>query len=188
MKHLVLGQRVPRSFFITTGSGESNLTAHAGSFHLALLQAGIEMFNIVTYSSILPACARIIQAPKQKVHGAVLECIMARIDVRKNQPGSAGISFGFLIDKDGRPMGGLVVERTVEGLTTEVEHQCRKSLDELYENGYSQYDMVNRKTITSAIVPNKEYGTILVALCFTDYRVPIIKEAYADGLFFDTSY
>ena len=169
-----MGQRVPRSFFITTGSGESDLTAHAGSFHLALLQAGIEMFNIVTYSSILPARAILIEEPKQKVHGAVLECIMARVDVKKNQPGVAGISFGFLIDKDGLNRGGLVVERTAEGLTAEVEYQCRKSLDELYENGYAQYDMINRKTITSAIVPNKEYGTALVALCFTDYMVPII--------------
>jgi arginine decarboxylase len=176
MKHLILGQRVPRGFFITTGSGESDLTTHAGSFHLALRAAGIEMFNIMTYSSIIPAGAALVKEPKEKVHGAVLECIMARIDVRKNHPGVAGIGFGFLRDKSGKSMGGIVVERTVEGLTTDVEIQCRNSLMELYENGYSKYELTGKRIITSAIVPNKEYGTALVSLCFVDYVVPVIGE------------
>ncbi len=45
---LLLGNRIPHEFFITKGSGESDITIHAGSFHLALCNAGIGMKNIVT--------------------------------------------------------------------------------------------------------------------------------------------
>src|SRR5699024_7217157 len=58
-----IGNRVPETYFETTGSGESDVTIHAGSYHLALREAGIEMANIMTYSSILPATARRIAYP-----------------------------------------------------------------------------------------------------------------------------
>ena len=44
-----IGNRVPETYFETTGSGESDVTIHAGSYHLALREAGIEMANIMTY-------------------------------------------------------------------------------------------------------------------------------------------
>ena len=51
---MIIGQRVPRRFFVAIGRGESDVTVHAGSYHLALKDAGIEMCNIMKYSSILP--------------------------------------------------------------------------------------------------------------------------------------
>ncbi len=62
-KNLVVGNRIPRDYFVTTGSGESDITVHAGSYHLALKSAGIEMANIMTYSSILPGIANEIPKP-----------------------------------------------------------------------------------------------------------------------------
>ena len=57
MKHILIGNRIPKDYFITKGIGESDITTHAGSFHLALKEAGIETANIVTYSSIMPSIA-----------------------------------------------------------------------------------------------------------------------------------
>ena len=51
---ILIGNRIPKDFFITKGKGESDITVHAGSYHLALKDANIEMCNIMTYSSILP--------------------------------------------------------------------------------------------------------------------------------------
>ena len=51
---LLIGNRIPQTFFTTSGVGESDITVHAGSYHLALKEAGIERCNIITYSSILP--------------------------------------------------------------------------------------------------------------------------------------
>ena len=43
------GNRIPRDYFVTSGVGESDITVHAGSYHLALRAAGIEMANQLVY-------------------------------------------------------------------------------------------------------------------------------------------
>ena len=76
---LVIGNRIPRRFFWTSGIGESDITIHAGSYHLALKEAGIERYNIMVYSSILPSIAEESVRPKDSeiVYGSVMETIMA---------------------------------------------------------------------------------------------------------------
>ena len=54
-----VGNLIPHTFFVTKGSGESDLELHAGSYHMALHDAGISDFNIMVYSSVLPATAHI---------------------------------------------------------------------------------------------------------------------------------
>jgi len=93
-KLFLIGNRIPKDYFITKGSGESDITIHAGSYHLALKDAGIEMCNIMTYSSILPSIAKEINKPKQIVHGEVMESIMAVSHSKKGKIASAGIIFG----------------------------------------------------------------------------------------------
>jgi len=73
---ILIGNRIPKNFFITRGKGESNITIHAGSYHLALKDAGIEMANIMTYSSILPKIAIKISKPKSIEDSCVIESIM----------------------------------------------------------------------------------------------------------------
>ena len=41
-----VGNLIPNTFFITKGSGESDLEKHAGSYHMALYDAGISDFSI----------------------------------------------------------------------------------------------------------------------------------------------
>ena len=41
-----IGNIVPETFFIAKGSGDSELEKHAGSYHMALHDAGIADFNI----------------------------------------------------------------------------------------------------------------------------------------------
>ena len=41
-----VGNLIPHTFFVTKGSGESDLELHAGSYHMALHDAGISDFNI----------------------------------------------------------------------------------------------------------------------------------------------
>ena len=69
-KGFIVGNRIPKDYFITSGIGQSDIAVHAGSYHLALKDAGIEMANIMTYSSILPGMATEITRPPI--------CLMAR--------------------------------------------------------------------------------------------------------------
>jgi len=97
--NILIGTRIPKDYFITKGTGESDIQVHAGSYHLALKAANIEAFNIMTYSSILPGIAREIKRPANLIHGAVMETIMAVANTQKGKRATAAIIFGWLYDK-----------------------------------------------------------------------------------------
>jgi arginine decarboxylase len=175
---IITSTRIPKDFFVTTGVGESDITVHAGSYHLALKEAGIERCNIMTYSSILSGIATEIPKPPQDklVHGSVLETIMANSTAKKGERATAGIIFGWLFDKNtGKKHGGLVCEYNGSGTEEECADSLRKSLREMYENGYSdQFRMKDIKIIEKSFVPKKKYGSALVALCFVNYVFPVL--------------
>jgi len=175
---IITSTRIPKDFFITTGVGESDITVHAGSYHLALKEAGIERCNIMVYSSILPGIATEIPKPSDDklVHGSVLESIMANATGKKGERVTAGLIFGWLFDKNtGKKHGGLVCEYNGSGTEEECADSLRKSLREMYENGYSDHFRIkDLKLITKSFVPKKKYGTALVAMCFVNYVFPVL--------------
>ena len=172
---LIIGNRIPRDYFITDGVGESDITIHAGSFHLALKDAGIEICNIMTYSSILPGISREIKREKPLVHGAVMETIMAVADAEKGQRATTGIIYGWLKNKkNNEKLGGLVCEYNGNLSEKVAGIQLNQSLMELYENGYSEdYDLKDIRLISKSFVPKKKFGTSIVALCFVNYVYPV---------------
>ena len=175
---VIIGNRIPRDYFVTQGKGESDITIHAGSYHLALKEAGIEMCNMVSYSSILPRIAREVKRPKVLVHGAVMENISAVANAERGERASAGIIFAWLHDKKtGKKFGGLVCEYNGHEEIKNVEKSLRASLNELYINGFSEkYDLKNTRLTLESFVPKKKYGTALVSICFLNYVFPVIKK------------
>jgi len=175
-KKILIGKRIPRDFFITTGMGESNITVHAGSYHLALKDAGIEMCNIMNYSSIMPKIAREVSRPEYLEHGAVMEIISAVSTAEKGKRATASVAFGWLYDKKtNEKYGGLVCEYNGSKNPGEAEAELRESLNELYINGFDEQFELKEITInTKSLIPKKNYGTALVAICFVNYEVPIL--------------
>lgn len=175
---VLVGCRIPKDYFVTRGKGESDITVHAGSYHLALKEAGIEMCNIMTYSSILPGIANEVHKPKELVHGSVMETIMAVSNAKKGERATAGIIYGWLFDKEtGDKYGGLVCEHNGQYTEKEVEGLLKQSIMKLYENGYSEkYDLRDIHIIKESFVPEKKNGTALVALCFTNYMFPMLDQ------------
>lgn len=174
MKGLVIGNRIPQDYFITKGTGESDIAVHAGSYHLALKSAGIEMANIMTYSSILPAIANEIPRPEHIMHGEVMESIMAVATGHESERLSAGIVFGWLYE-NGKKYGGLVCENYGNFPLDELEWRLSESLKELYNTGYQHMELKDIRLITESFVPQKRYGSVIVSLCFTNYFYPIIN-------------
>ncbi|MFT4664142.1 MAG: arginine decarboxylase [Gammaproteobacteria bacterium] len=176
--HLLIGNRIPKDFFITSGSGESDVCVHAGSYHLALKNAGIEKANIITYSSVLPSIATQIENPKKIVLGSVMETIMAVANGAKNELLSAGIKYGWLYHRiTGEKYGGLVCEHSGNISENELESILYLSLIELYENGFEDdYELREEKLIKNSFTPQKKYGTVIVSLCFMNYLYPYIVE------------
>lgn len=175
---MVIGNRIPKDYFITKGTGESNITIHAGSYHLALRKAGIERANIMTYSSILPAIAKQIEKPTSYQHGEVMESIMAVAHGRKGERVSAGIIYSWLYNRqnNSKKYGGLVCEHNGNYSKPVLKEMLFASLNELYINGFEEdYYLDEPSIITESFIPEKAYGTALVALCFTSYLYPLIS-------------
>lgn len=174
--NILIGNRVPKDYFLSTGIGQSDITIHAGSYHLALKEAGIERFNIMTYSSILPAIANKIEKPTNIQHGAVVETIMAVCNSNKGERATAGIIYGWLYNKQtNKKYGGLVCEHQGNFEVEEINKLLRLSLDELYYNGFSdEYYLKDTESFVKSFIPEKKYGTALVSLCFTNYLIPVL--------------
>lgn len=177
-KGLVIGNRIPKDYFITSGTGESDITVHAGSYHLALRNAGIEKANIMTYSSIMPGVANQIKKPDRYTHGAVMETIMAVANGCSGDITSAGIIYGWLYDRlTGDKYGGLVCEHNGNYSVKELEYRLNASLNELYINGFEdEFEMREKIILKESFTPKKQYGTALVAICFTSYIYPILEQ------------
>ncbi|AQT67716.1 Pyruvoyl-dependent arginine decarboxylase AaxB [Anaerohalosphaera lusitana] len=173
---VLVGNRIPKDYFVTEGTGQSDITVHAGSYHLALRNAGIEMCNIMCYSSILPKIARQIDKPAELTHGSVMETISAVATADRGQRATAGIIYGWLRRKDdGEKHGGLVCEYNGHKAEADACAELRSSLKELYTNGYSDdFDMDEIVLHSTSFVPEKRYGTALIALCFVNYVVPML--------------
>jgi arginine decarboxylase len=176
-KKILLGCRIPRDFFVTSGKGESDITIHAGSFHLALREAGIERYNIINYSSILPSIANRIEQPSEQVHGAVLESIMACTNAKRGEKATASIIFGWLFDRvTGERHGGLVCEYNGHDSKEKAESSLKKSIMELYTNGFSEgFDLKNVEIHTESFKPRKKFGTALVSICFVNHEYPVLE-------------
>ena len=163
--------RIPYQYFITKGAGSSNYEVHAGSYHMALFDAGISDYNIQTYSSVLPSTA--IEVPKNFItppFGSELYTIMSCIHGNQNDYISCGIITGELFDND-KKIGGLVCE--VSGKydeNTELMIQLQQTINDLHQRTYNQYSLLNLKTITNSFQCEDKYGTCLVAVCFVSFQ------------------
>lgn len=172
---IVSGNRIPKDFFATAGIGESDITVHAGSYHLALREAGIEPFNIMTYSSTLPSIATQVEKPNDLIHGSVMETIMACANGKQGERITAGIIFAWLINRiTGEKHGGFVCEYNGNLPEEEARAQLKESLNELYTNGYEEeFELRDPQLISRSFVPKKKFGTALIALCFVNHAYPI---------------
>lgn len=98
---------VPKEVFFTKGVGRHDEELH--SFELALRDAGIEKFNLVTVSSILPPDCTIVrknEGRKRLSPGQVVFVVMSRLT--SNEPRRLiAASVGCALPKDSKSYGYL---------------------------------------------------------------------------------
>lgn len=149
---MTYGVRYPTLAFYTGGVGESNEGIPPQPFETfcydsALLQAKIENFNVVPYTSVLPkeVYGRIVPVDKvvdQFKHGAVLEVIMAgngaNHDEHKAIATGVGICWGK--DKNGELIGGWAAEY-VEYFDTHIDEGVARGHAEMWLNKSLQHEL-----------------------------------------------
>ena len=110
---------VPKMMFLTKGVGVDK--NRLSSFELALRDAGIEQFNLVYVSSILPPLCKIVPQSEGLRHleaGEIVYCVMARNETDEpNRLISASI--GVAMPKD-RKQYGYLSEHHAFGQTEEL--------------------------------------------------------------------
>ncbi|WP_367139639.1 pyruvoyl-dependent arginine decarboxylase [Saccharothrix sp. HUAS TT1] len=183
--------RIPGLFFRTTGIGDTDEGSgdnpwETGSYDYALINAGIANFNILEYTSVLPAEARAIplaEAKKHFHHGSVLECIMAHVNGKKNDILTAGVGSVHVWDKqEHRYIGGYACEytRKTTGSTAAKEKEKAEAgltndLKNLLKRRYPNNDTAKRyiydfpEHLVTSVEVKKTYGTALASLCWITF-------------------
>ena len=197
-KFIILGNRVPYEYFITSGSGQSNvgsegLPYETGSYDEALTKAGIEDANIIEYTSVIPTGAK--QIPKEEglkriQWGEVLECIKAQANGEKGKFISSAVMTTDVYDPNGKFLGGFACEYSGSGTKEEAEKSLEGSIDGIIERrnygktngGAKMYeDNVTDKGYKyhpgkifeyKGLQVTDDHGTVLTAICFVSHKYP----------------
>jgi pyruvoyl-dependent arginine decarboxylase len=201
MKELILGNRVPYEYFITSGSGTSNvgsegLPYETGSYDQALTKAGIENANIIEYTSVIPTGAKQIskeEGLKRIQWGEVLECIKAQANGEKGKFISSAVMTTSVYDPKGKYLGGFACEYSGSGTKKEAEKSLEDSIDGIIERrnfgttkgGTKLYkDNVTNKGykyhpgklfVYEGLDVKDDHGTVLTAICFVSYKFPLLN-------------
>ena len=191
-EYSVFGNRIPREYFVAMGCGQIDRGSgkdpwETGSYDLALLDAGIENFNIVEYTSVLPPESRKVDIDDighPFHHGAVLETIMASVNGHIGERLCAGVGTIQVRRKsDGKHIGGFAAEyegyadektanTILKGSLRGIVERRNKSLGD-----GDQLIPFDEKTYVKDFFVEENYGTVLVAICFVNYIYPLLEEA-----------
>ena len=195
---IILGNRVPYEYFITTGKGESaagseGLPYETGSYDAALNDAGIQNTNVIEYTSVMPTEAKEIskeEGLKRIQWGEVLECIKAQSNGKKGSKVSAAVMTTTITDPKGKYLGGFACEYSGSGTRKDAEDSLLESIYGMIKRrGYGSIKgelqiYKDNKTNTGFIIhPGKifvyehldvveEHGTVFAVICFVSYKFP----------------
>ena len=171
-----VGNLIPNTFFIAKGSGDSDLEKHAGSYHMALFDAGIADFNIMTYSSVIPATARPVMMDEVDLppFGSELKTILAVSHGYQDEFISAGLVYAWMYNDENfdEKAGGLVCEVSGRYRIEELEARLIRVINDLHQRTYSRFYLGDLNFVTEGMTIGRRYGTALAALCFTDFIMP----------------
>lgn len=181
---ILVGTRIPKDYFLACGFGETNEGGgidpwETGAYDLALEEAGIQDFNIVPYTSVVPPEAREISyesAKKYFHHGAVLETIMSQMNGSQGDRLSAGVGqMQILNKKTGKYIGGYAAEYKGHAREEQVKEILTSDLMGIFDRRFShdEYEAVDLKFTIREGEVEKNYGTVLAAICFVTYIFPV---------------
>ena len=212
MDNLIFGCRIPYTYFTTAGGGESDIGGgddeaafETGSYDAALKDCGIQDFNIIKYTSVVPAQSFEVSITDVKdsfVTGSVLESIMAQKNGFKGETITAAVLLTAVYKKvDGKHVytGSYAVEysghasptRARRILCENATYLChRRGLGSLIKGRVLPFDkkvtttqgtiLHANKFIVKSMKVKKEFGTVLASLCFISYINPIFRPLLTD--------
>jgi len=173
-------------------TGEDHFETAA--YDIALMDAGIENFNVMVYTSVLPQQAQRISmhdAQEEGLieHGAVLETIKAELDGEKGETLVTGVGTIGVWKNDAGPggddlyIGGFAAEYEGDTDTETATDILKDDLNAIFHrryggdpttrtgNGY-YYEWADFETRMLEVT--EDYGVCFTAICFLTYTFPVI--------------
>jgi arginine decarboxylase len=190
MYGLVLGNRIPYEYFVTMGHNDTDLGPgddpwETGSYDLALMDASIENFNVLKYTSVLPPESREINLSEAREyfhHGAAIETIMSDLNGEKGDTLCTGVGRIWVTTQEGALIGGFAAEYKEKYNTTVNEEKARADAKDALHTSLmgevnrrynaSEYQFSEPTYAIDYLQVQKKYGTSLVALCWVNYIFP----------------
>jgi len=158
---------IPRKVFFTSGVGSH--PEKLESFEVALRDAGIEKFNLVTVSSILPPNCEIITKEdglKELSPGEIVFCVMSRIS--SNEPGKTlSTSVGCALPRDINKHGYISEYHAYEESAQDVGKHTVKLAGSMYSTWTNEAPL---KTFSiprsSSVQESGDWMTVISAAVF----------------------
>jgi len=190
MYGLVLGNRIPYEYFVTMGHNDTDLGPgddpwETGSYDLALMNASIENFNVLKYTSVLPPESNEINLSEAREyfhHGAAIETIMSDLNGEKGDTLCTGVGRIWVRTLEGALIGGFAAEYKEKYNKTVPEEQARAAAKDALHTSLmgevnrrynaSEYQFSEPTYAIDYLQVQKKYGTSLVALCWVNYIFP----------------
>lgn len=164
----MLPKLIPRKVFFTSGVGRHR--EELESFEMALRDAGIEKFNLVQVSSILPPKCQIVlkeEGLKELVTGEIVFTVLSEIS--SNEPNRRiTASIGAALPKDPERQFGYLSEHHAYG---ETEEYAGKYAEKLADNMYLTWTNEKAaKTLhisrSAEVEENRKWTTVIAAAVF----------------------
>jgi len=193
----VTGNRIPFQYFLSKGHGQSDAGGgsdpwEASSYDAALAMAGVEDFNMMKYSSILPKQAKEISrtaALKRAEFGSVMEGIYASMNGVKGQRITAALMITRMHDQKGKIVGSFCTEYMGEGSADDAKQALfEDSQNMIKRRGYGTVKLAWKKKVKSkdskryfttthfivqSLKVKKKYGSVIAGLFFINYIYPL---------------
>lgn len=182
----IIGNMIPKDYVVTKGFGDTDLGSgnknpwETGSFDMACVMAGIENFNIVQYTSILPPEATEIpieQARRLYHPGAVMGTIMAQVNGFKGEHICAGVGrIQVRRNYDGLHIAGYAAEYMGNGNEQEAKRSLRESLINVVFRRYNpnNFTVFDEKLLIQEHTVTHRYGTVITAIGFLNNIYPML--------------
>lgn len=186
--------RIPLDYVIVKGAGQTSFGPgidpwETATYDIALEKAGIQNYNVVKYTSVIPPESNQITMKEAKErnlfhHGMVLESIMAQVNGTKGQHICAGVGTIQVYESIDAPTGGTQKGKHIGGFAAEYEGYAsptrakellNEALKGIVHRRYRLSDVwVGEQTYTiQDLVVDEDYGCVLVALGFLTFEHPL---------------
>ncbi len=153
---------IPRTFFITSGTGIA--CDQDVAYDLALQNAGIGECNLVAVSSILPPDAEEVAKAVPRTPGEITFCVISRMDGASGELIGAGVGYGWLMDGNSRAFG-IICEHHGHHTAEYLEDKIRTKLVQMAATRGLELDL-KRIEVKNTTVSEGKFGSVVVALVF----------------------